>query len=188
MTRKMICIIMSALFLISFENISTVSAVSDWGEEDTYSEEVVLQEAKIERLKSEHSAAGQVYEYLRERGYSDAVIAGILGNMMVECGGHTLDLQWWRYGGGGAYYGLCQWSLYYGPGVRGLDINGQLDYLMNNMEKNMRVFGGNYEYFTSLQDAGTAAWYFCRYYERGAGGGIRMNRAYLAYHWITGSV
>lgn len=81
---------------------------------------------KIERLKSEYDVAGQVYEYLNTQGMSDIVIAGILGNMMTECGGQTLDLQWDIYGYDGSYYyGLCQWSLYYNPSVDGADITGQ---------------------------------------------------------------
>lgn len=97
---------------------------------------------KIERLKSEYDIAGQVYEYLNAQGMSDTVIAGILGNMMTECGGQTLDLQWDIYGFDGSYYyGLCQWSLYYNPSVDGADVMGQLDYLMSNIRTNMNYFG-----------------------------------------------
>ena len=56
---------------------------------------------KITRLKSEHRIAGLVYEYLNKKGFTDPVIAGILGNMMAECGGQTLELRWDIYGGGG---------------------------------------------------------------------------------------
>lgn len=142
--------------------------------------------SKTDRLKKEHEVAGAVYEYLNQKGFSDTVIAGILGNMMAECGGQTLDLQWDIYGGGGSYYGLCQWSLYYNPDVRDCDITGQLDYLMSNLEKNMNYFGGSYIYFCSIEDAGIAAKYFDDYYERGAGGGVRANNAYAAFTWITG--
>jgi len=82
--------------------------------------------AKLNRLKSEHAAAGRVYEFLHLRGYSDPVIAGILGNMMAECGGQTLELNWSLYDSTGKYYSLCMWSVYYGPQVRGADLDGQL--------------------------------------------------------------
>ena len=133
---------------------------------------------KIERL-------GMMYEYLNRKGFTDPVIAGILGNMMAECGGQTLELRWDIYGGGGSYYGLCQWSLYYNPTVKGRDVTGQLDYLMSNIEKNMRYFGGNYNYFRSIKNAGEAARYFANYYERGSGASVRVKNANKALAWIN---
>ncbi len=129
--------------------------------------------AKLTRLKSEHSAAGRVYEFLHLRGYTDPVIAGILGNMMAECGGQTLELNWSLYDSTGKYYGLCMWSLYYGPQVRGADLDGQLTYLTGNIRQNMRQFGGDFDHFMRLEDPGVAAQYFCSYYERGAGASVR---------------
>ena len=41
-------------------------------------------------------AAQQVWTYLKSYGYSDSVAAGIIGNMMRECGGDTLNLDWNR--------------------------------------------------------------------------------------------
>lgn len=140
---------------------------------------------KIDRLKAEYKAAGQVYEYLNNKGFTDPVIAGILGNMMAECGGQTIELRWDIYGGGGSYYGLCQWSLYYNPAVKGRDVTGQLDYLMSNIEKNMRYFGGNYNYFRSIKNAGEAARYFANYYERGSGASVRVKNANKALAWIN---
>lgn len=140
--------------------------------------------AKIERLILDRYTAGVVYEYLSERDFSDVVIAGILGNMMAECGGQTLELLWYTYGGYGRYYGLCQWSLYYNPNVNGCDILGQLDYLMSNLQCNMEQFGGSYEYFLSIEDPGEAAKYFCKYYERGSGRNVRAKNARVALEWI----
>jgi len=142
------------------------------------------EQEKVARLRAEHAAAGEVYAYLNERGFSDTVIAGILGNMMAECGGQTLDLQWGIYGGN--YYGLCQWSLCYNPSVNGLDVAGQLDYLMSNLRTNMEAFGGSYDNFCAIKDAGYAARYFCGYYERGAGKAVRARNAYVALAWIQG--
>lgn len=140
---------------------------------------------KIERLKSEHNVAGQVYEYLNTKGMSDVVIAGILGNMMAECGGQTLDLKWNTYGfDGSSYYGLCQWSLYYCPAVDGASIVEQLDYLMSNIRTNMNYFGGNYDDFCAITDPGAAAKYFCNYYERGSGTSVRATNAQTAFAWI----
>ncbi len=141
--------------------------------------------SKINRLKSEYPVAGEVYEYLSGQGWSDPVIAGVLGNMMAECGGQTLDLQWSIYGyDNSKYYGLCQWSLYYNPDVDGRDVTGQLDYLMGNIRTNMDCFGGSYDNFCAITDAGEAARYFCNYYERGAGTSVRVANAAVALDWI----
>lgn len=146
--------------------------------------EKILSAMKADQLKAEYYVAGCVYEHLSALGYTEPVIAGILGNMMAECGGQTLSLQWNLYGGGGAYYGLCMWSLRYGPDVRGRNVTGQLQYLTGNMEENIEQFGGSYDYFCSLQDAGQAARYFANYYERGGGAGVRAQNAYRALTWI----
>lgn len=62
-------------------------------------------------------AANQVWTYMKSYGYSDSVAAGIIGNMMRECGGDTLNLDWDVVGhfNGDEYYGLCQWCLLYTP-------------------------------------------------------------------------
>lgn len=146
--------------------------------------EEVLSAMKTDQLKAEFYVAGCVYEHLHAKGYSEPVIAGILGNMMAECGGQTLSLQWNLYGGGGSYYGLCMWSLLYGPEVRGRNVTGQLSYLTGNIEENIEQFGGNYDYFCALEDAGQAARYFANYYERGAGAGVRAKNAYRALAWL----
>jgi len=41
----------------------------------------------------------------------DIQAAGILGNIMVEAGGHSLGINPYAYGG--SYYGICQWSTSY---------------------------------------------------------------------------
>lgn len=146
--------------------------------------EKILSAMKADRLKADYHVAGCVYEYLRERGYSEPVIAGILGNMMAECGGQTLSLQWNLYGGGGSYYGLCMWSLRYGPDVKDRNVTGQLSYLTENIQEIMEQFGGSYDYFCSIEDAGQAARYFANYYERGSGAGVRARNAYQALAWI----
>lgn len=72
----------------------------------------------------EGSYAERVWDYLRSLGYSEAATAGILGNMMAECGGQTLDLDPFIIGyTPGFSYGLCQWTANFGAGgYRGEDI------------------------------------------------------------------
>lgn len=72
-----------------------------------------LKEVKNENLKwsakyNQYPAATIAWIYMTEElGWSDAVAAGIIGNMMSECGGQTLTLVWDSNSGSG--YGLIQW-------------------------------------------------------------------------------
>ena len=53
--------------------------------------------------------AEQVWDAMKAKGWSDDVCAAILGNMMAECGGNTLDLNPYVNGDKGTSFGLCQW-------------------------------------------------------------------------------
>ena len=78
--------------------------------EDTSSE---LKEVKKENLQwsskyNQYPTATIAWIYMTEElGWSDVVAAGIMGNMMSECGGQTLALDWDDNGSSG--YGLIQW-------------------------------------------------------------------------------
>ena len=61
---------------------------------------------------------------MKNLGWNDYVCAGILGNMMAEAGGGTLDLQTTIYGNG--FYGLCQWNQVFADKVWGADLKGQM--------------------------------------------------------------
>ena len=135
----------------------------------------------------EYPVAAHIVDRLRAEGFSDEVIAGILGNMMDECGGHTLNLDWGVYGymtPDDPYYGLCQWSLYYNPEVKDLDVDGQIDYLLKTIAPNMKMFGGSIDTFRALTDPVEAALYYQQYYERGENGDRRAQDAIRAYNWI----
>ena len=132
-----------------------------------------------------YPVAKQVWDYLHSLGLSDQVCAGILGNMMAECGGQTLDLQPYVWGGGGNYYGLCQWSSRYYPQVANQGVDGQLQTLMDTIESTMREAGGNYGYFLTITSAYDAAYYFEKYYERAGWSSIRGNNALVALDHFT---
>ena len=117
--------------------------------------------------------ASQVWTYLKSYGYSDSVAAGIIGNMMRECGGDTLDLDWDIVGhyNGDEFYGLCQWCLRYTPaGFKNSTIKEQCDYLHRTIESEFASYGGNYNGITYSEflksDTRTAAIAFERVYER----------------------
>ena len=143
-------------------------------------------------VSSSDDAATQVWKYLKSYGYSDSVAAGIIGNMMRECGGDTLYLDWDTVGhyNGDEFYGLCQWCLRYTPsGFKGSSIKKQCDYLKQTIQSAFANYGGNYGGITYSEflksDTRTAAIAFERVYERcgsySTEDGRRANNAEKAY-------
>ena len=117
--------------------------------------------------------AQQVWTYLKSYGYSDSVAAGIIGNMMRECGGDTLNLDWNIVGhyNGDEFYGLCQWCLRYTPtGFKGSNVKEQCEYLQKTIKSEFANYGGNYNGITYNEflksNTRTAAIAFERVYER----------------------
>lgn len=171
------------------EHIVIKTAQSIWTEQnnlyDAYKAQLICQQKKTAQRMEEHPQATTIYEKLRERGVPEVATCAIIGNVMREVGGDTLNVSPLIYGGNGGYYGMCQWSLYYNPSVAGASVDGQIDYLMRTIEGNMRMFGGSYEYFTSITDVGVAAQYFNDYYERGAHNAQRAANGYMAYEYFN---
>lgn len=152
------------------------------------------EEAKWDARMEQYPTATTVWLYLSEElGFNDYVCAGIIGNMMSECGGRTLKLKWWEYDPPRKYYGLCQWSKKYYSEIMDGSLEEQLDYLGKTIKKEMNTYGYkykkgfNYEAFTQLTDARQAALAFAKCYERCASGGYvrRQNNADTAYNYFT---
>ena len=80
-----------------------------------------------------YATADKVWMYFKNRGFTDEATAGIIGNMMREVGGDTLNLKGTISAthGGIKYYGLCMWSLRYFPQVDGKSVDWQIEYLHN---------------------------------------------------------
>ena len=141
----------------------------------------------------EYYYATKTWEYFKQKGYNDAVISGIIGNMMIEAGGCTLNLQPHIYDAAGAYYGLCQWSLYYRPNVAGMAFEDQLNYLYSDIASQFKTFGFcyadnfGYEDFLNMTDPGEAAVAFAAVYERCASYSydMRASAAYTVYNYFT---
>jgi hypothetical protein len=114
-----------------------------------------------------YSQATQVWNALRALGLNEYVCAGILGNIMSEVGGHTLDISRWSYyaSTNTTYYGICQWA-----GSRkqrllnnfGTTLEAQIRFL--SVELFEVIPKGNS--FYNMQDEKQAALYFAKYYER----------------------
>lgn len=148
--------------------------------------------AKIEQWEEEHYYATKVWEYLRQKGFSQEVTCAIIGNMMIETSGGSLDLNPTIYSPSGNYYGLCQWSKKYCPDAQGLSFEQQLDYLIETMPWEFNTFGWlykedfEYEDFLKMTDPAEAALAFAKSYERcgPASYEMRQEAAEKAYEYF----
>ena len=153
----------------------------------------LLVDAKRALREKEYPAARVVWYYFTETmGLNEHVAAGILGNMMAEVGGQTLDLQVDCSGRG--YYGICQWSRKYMVyDITGSNWDTQLGYLNETIEDEFAVFGDlytsgfTYQDFCNMQNAQDAAKAFAVVYERCGSGshGVRKSNAVKAYEYYT---
>lgn len=182
--------------LVEEELIDVRGLISEYQEQVNAIE---AEEARIEAMWSEKSGeypvATQVWRYMKEElGWNDYVCAGVMGNMMAEVGGQTLNLQPYLYGHSGAnYYGLCQWSSRYYPSIQGADVDAQLDFLASTIKKELDTYGYlfrnglDYEAFCNLTDAEDAAMAFAKAYERCGSGsyGVRQRNAINAYNYFV---
>lgn len=143
--------------------------------------------------RKEYPVASRVWELLKEYGYSDYVCAGIIGNMMAECGGQTLALNPYAYSPGGYYYGLCQWNASAYGYVFDEDVDRQIEVLLETIEYELDTFGFchyryfDYEEFLELMDEQEVALAFAECYERCGSGTyyIRQLNATEAYEYFT---
>jgi hypothetical protein len=147
-------------------------------------------EEEINQKKSEYPAAATVWYYFKNLGYNDYVCAGILGNIMAEVGGHTLNIQYTMVDGG--YYGMCQWDSAY-PSVWYTGLEAQCAFLQNTIRYEFDTYGYayysgfNYNKFLSLTNEKDAALSFAKCYERCASGSYsaRQRNATVAYNYFT---
>lgn len=147
-----------------------------------------------EKRFNEYPAATEVWLIMKEWGWNDAVCAGVIGNMMAEVGGQTLNLKACIYGGGNTYYGLCMWSLKYYPEAADRDIPQQMEMLYNSIKKQFDYAGFCYrsgftlDDFFEMTDPGEAAIAFAKVYERPASQYVahRAGNAWVAYNYFCG--
>ena len=124
-----------------------------------------------EEIEDDYYYARVIWNYLRyEMGLNKYCAAGIMGNIMTECGGQTLDVQPYITNSSG-HYGICQWNLRYFPEVRGKSLHGQLEFLNSTIRWIMNDFGDryydgfNYNKFIEITDERIAAQAFAYAYE-----------------------
>lgn len=152
---------------------------------------VQQEEAKWSPMMREYPVATVVWRYLIEQGYSEVIAAAVVGNMMAEVGGNTLDLKYTT--GSTDFYGLCQWKRVYCAEVFNEDLQGQLAYLSNTVEQEFNTFGNryknNFDYddFLKMTDVRQAALAFAKCYERceSSNYSVRETNAEAALEYFT---
>ena len=151
---------------------------------------------KYKALEKEHYYATKVFKYFKKRGFTNEAVAGIIGNMMIETSGGSLDLKPKIYSKSGTYYGLCQWSKKYYPEAHGLSFKQQLDYLFETMPWEFKTFGWLYKDgftlkdFKNMTNVEEAAIAFTKIYERcgPASYELRKQAARKAYSYFKGTL
>lgn len=149
------------------------------------------EEAKWATKTAEYPAATQIWRYMKAQGWNDYVCAGIMGNLMAEVGGQTLDIRYTLSSSG--YYGMCQWSRGYSQ-VWGAGLETQCDFLRDTIKYEFDTYGFKYQKgfnfnsFLNMTDAQQAALAFAKSYERCASGsyGVRQKNALKAYNYFVG--
>lgn len=139
---------------------------------------------------STYPVATEIWLYMKGQCWNDAVCAGILGNMMAECGGNTLSLQ--STASNKYYYGICQWSKGY-LSVWYSDLDTQCEFLINTIGYEFNTFGSSYKRgfnfnsFLNLNDEKEVAKAFAKCYERCGSSSLnqRQKNATIAYNYFT---
>ena len=177
-----------------FTTQSNETSTSKVENHPTTTTEPTTQAPKPTTNKSKYPVATEVWNYMKALGWSDAVCAGIMGNMMAEVGGHTLNLRYDAYDKNKAYYGLCQWSGKYYPQIQGTDLKTQCDFLRDTIKQQIDIYGKryasgmNYKEFLKLEDPKEVALCFAIAYERcsSATYSVRQTNAVKAYDYFVG--
>ena len=178
------------------ENIGNVGITLNGASDVEFEIEIIssIEENKnLELVFQDYPVASEIFIFLKEElQLNDYVCAGILGNMMAETGGQTLNIEWDI---GDEYYGICQWSVRYNPEIENASLVGQLWYLKNTIKSEFDTFGYlygdnfDYEAFTNMKDEREAALAFAICYERCHHDyyTVRQDNAEVAYEYIPSS-
>lgn len=136
-----------------------------------------------------------IWRMMKEFGWTDAACAGIMGNIMKEVGGNTLQhINHTLFNSSGTHFGLCQWSARYYPAIQPTEdwmpsVEEQVLFLRKTIvEYNGHGFsyGFTEDYLKTATDPEEVARIFCEGYERPAGGpSQRMKLARIAYDYFT---
>ena len=151
----------------------------------------LAEEAKWNAKAAEYPAATQIWRYMKNQGWNDYVCAGIMGNLMAEVGGQTLDIKYTISSKG--YYGMCQWNTTYYSQIRGANLQTQCDFLRDTIKYEFDTYGFKYQKgfdfnsFLNMTNAEQAALAFAKSYERCASFShtTRQKNALKAYNYFV---
>ena len=161
-------------------------------------QQLIRQEEENWRVRAEeYPVATQAWLYMKnELGFSDIVCAGIMGNMMAECGGcWTSDLDWDVSSSSG--YGMIQWlggrkqQLFsiYGSNP---SVENQLDFVKDELYGTngvtKQVTDSQLDKIMNAETPEDCAYAFACYYERCSEGHrwVRRDYARRAYEYFVG--
>jgi hypothetical protein len=152
-----------------------------------------IDKTNLAKAWHEYPVATEIWIHLTQvMGYNNYVAAGILGNMMVECGGLTLHLDWTAVNKNSGCYGLCQWHPYYHQEIQNCNLQQQIAYMTKSFPELLSqyayVYSSNFTYedFLNLTDARIAARAFSYIYERpGIYHTVREDMAEKAYDYFV---
>lgn len=142
----------------------------------------------------EYPYATYIWLYLtKQLKYSNEVAAGIMGNIMAECSGGSLDIHYWAYSATEYYYGICQWNKKNYSDVFDKGLEYQCNFLAKTIEYELNTFGYayqkgyNYEDFLKLTTPKESALMFAKCYERCTKGTyiVRQKYANIAYNYYV---
>jgi hypothetical protein len=160
--------------------------------EPTQPDILIQEKDKWDERMLEYPIATQVWLYMHDTlGWNDYVCAGIMGNMMAECGGHTLNLNPTIRNPNSNCYGLCQWHPLYYPQLQNTSLEFQLNFLSSSVKEVFNGWAGqldniNYNDFISLTNYSLTAKYFNDVYERpGYYSPQREKNAQIAYEYFV---
>lgn len=160
-------------------------------EEAKREEEEIHSEFQPQELAISETA-DYIWNFFHAHGLNNYASAGILGNLMAEAGGQTLNIDYTLYADG--YYGMVQWSEKYYPQMVGTGLEEQCEFLLNTLPSVFSSYGSNYqegftyEDFLNLTNEQEAALCFAQVYERCSSGSYsrREQNAVNAYNHFCG--
>ena len=153
---------------------------------DTAAKLAMSAKTGIVKADGNYNQAQTVWNYLRDLDLNEYVCAGIIGNIMAEVGGQTLDISRWPQYSQGTYYGICQWA---GSRKNRLlnDFGTTLDDQIRFLSVELFEVIPKDNSFYNMQDEKEAALYFAKYYERCSSKyySVRQKNATKALEYFT---
>lgn len=155
--------------------------------------EELIEEAQWAEKMAEYPVATTVWLYMREHfGWSEVVCAGVMGNIMAEIAGGTLNFDDWDCN---VPYGMFQWTKGRRASIKKIygskpTVEEQLEFMFDELYGtdgvSQQISNKDREKFLNSSTPEEAAMIFCREFERPRGKGIsRKKYARKAYEYFA---